>query len=315
MKPLSTLCLLVVLSAPPLMAAQNGPGELATAIDCAGSYLQLDLARRDVAARGRIWDHPSMADLRPSPAGRFDGCLMATMAADRERALLYAVLAQDAFLNPRGSRRYRLVALSLPGLERIVSVDLGAEIEGPVALLPTADGSRLLASYSVVEGAGRRASWRNVIARFELPALTPLEVTEKLRQIAGDDPDPLYVSFQLGSYWDGNGRIVDRTKILDSEGRVLQRIDGYRLLDEGTRIAFRKLEAAGVAGRKYLPLALAQSAASRALFVVGSDRRAKAAGSGLWLYDLAAGLTLARSRRWPRSRPSIRRAAPPRPPT
>jgi hypothetical protein len=295
MKRLTTLSVLVTLSTLPLAAAEGGSGDMATAVDCAGAYLQLDLAGREVAARGQIWEHPSMTDLRPSPTGRFDGCLVAAVAADRDRGRLYAAVARDSYLNSRGGRRYRLVALSLPSLERLASVDLGAELDGPPALLLSVDRHRLLVGYSMGVGSGARAAWRNVIASFALPGLTPLAATEKLRPIAEDDPDPLYVTFQPGSYWDGNGRIVDGTKILDPEGRVLERIIPYRLIDDGTRAAFRHLEAAGAAGRMYLPIAFADTAGERALFVVGSDRgRDRAPGSGLWLYDLESGVTLAR---------------------
>jgi hypothetical protein len=262
-------------------------------VDCAGRTVRVAGGPgedRRILAEGSLWDHPSMTSLRPPAAAGFDGCLVADLASDPERGLLYAAVAREARVDARGRRRHALVALRLPDLARQADADLGTA-EGPVRLLLSPERDQLLASSSRYEGIGGEDAWRNLAQRFSTPALVPEPAHEDLRLATAPGRLPSSSAFSAAAVWASGGRVVDQTLVLDTAGRVLERLDPYALLPGKERRRLRALERAGAPGRRYLPMAFADATAERALFVVGHDP-GPGTGAALFVYDFERGAAL-----------------------
>jgi hypothetical protein len=236
-----------------------------------------------------------MASLRLPAAAGFDGCLVADLAADPERGLLYAVVAREARVDAQGRRRHALVALRLQDLARQADADLGTA-EGGVRLLLSPARDQLLVSSSRWEGIGGEDAWRNQTRRFSVPALEPETAHEDLRLATAPGRLPTSSALSGAAVWASGDRVVDQTLVLDTAGRVLERLDPYALLPGEARRRLRGLERAGAPGRSYLPIAFAGSTAERALFVVGYDPGPDVApppeGAALFVYDFGSGAAL-----------------------
>lgn len=265
------------------------------AVDCSGSYLRIatEGTASRIEARGRIWEGPGGDELRPAATGRFDGCLVADAVGDRAGRFLYVVVARDPFFGPEATRGYRVAVLRLPDLELTSFVDLDGVSDGPVSLLLSPDGSELLVSYvkggSPTSGAPEPRLLRVPVADVESrPTLSPEGGRESVDRVA---ERPL----SAGAFWPEEGRILDGPRVLNDRGEVLRRIDPYSAFGRSALDAFPGLVRKGAAGAPYLPIAFADAAANRLVFVVNPDWRTGGGveRGGLVIYDLPSGRTVA----------------------
>lgn len=280
------------------------PGELrggeartgAVAVDCAGSYLRIDVdgeAPR-IAARGHVWEGPGADALRPAATGRFDGCLVADAVGDPAGRFLYVAVAREPFFGRDGTRGYRVASLRLPDLELVSFVELDGVSDGPVSLLLSPGGGELLVSYS--EGRPTELEGEPGPRFLRLPAPdvgSALVLSTKGQR--GVKASPVENAVSAAARWVGEGRIVDGPRVLDERGEVLRRVDPYVAFGAWATGAFPGLVRKGAGGRPFLPIAFADSAADRMVFVVNPDWKTAndAHEGGLVVLDLVSGKTVA----------------------
>jgi hypothetical protein len=286
---LSAFLLVITLTLPAMAIAAptlREPLREVFLFDCAGRYLRISIDGREVHAQGKLVDHLSAAS-------GFDGCLVSAVQADPLRNLLYAAIAKDPRLDADGRRHYRVVALRLPDLQRLQTHEIDMAVEGDVRLLLSPERDELLVTYSRFETAGGQGLWRNVVEHLSAPDLRDIRLREDLRGESGAGRLPSSTALSPAAAWAGGGRILDRNLVLDDEGRVLQRLDPYELASPKMRRELRPFEREEIRGKRYLPMAVADSVGDRALFVVGHDTRQEAEDgrSALWVHDIGAGLT------------------------
>lgn len=261
--------------------------------DCAGRYLRISADGREVHAQGTLWETALTVDYL-SAIGGFDGCLVSAIQADPVRNILYAAIAKEPRLDADGRRHYRVVALRLPDLQRLGVHEIDMAVEGDVRLLLSPQKDELLVSYSRYETAGGQGLWRNVVEHLSAPDLRDIRLREDLRGEYGAGRLPSSTALSPAAAWAGSGRILDRNLVLDDEGRVLQRLDPYELVRPKMRRELWSFEREVIRGKRYIPMAVADSVGDRALFVVGHDTRQEAGAdrSAFLVHDIGAGLTL-----------------------
>jgi hypothetical protein len=278
----------------------NGSGSMALnagqeviLVDCAGRYIRFDSTTGSILAEGGLWDDSSMSDLRLNANGGFDGCLIADIQSDTRHGVFYAVLTRQPHENSDGQRRYVVVALDLQKLIRLAQFELETPIQGGVRILLSPDGQELIVSYTRYEEAGGQDGWHNLLERFSAPSLTRIKIQEDLRI---DSASQLPSSMPLGNSasWIGGHRILNENLVLDDEGHVLEQLNPYSLLPNETAKQLAYLEKPGAPGRTYLPIAYADAAGGRVLFVAGHDLVPSelGVGSALWIYDVNRGASL-----------------------
>jgi hypothetical protein len=255
-------------------------------IDCAGHFLRLSTADMRILAQGNLWDRPKLAAFSPR-AGSADECAVADVEIDRLHQLAYIALARG--------QQHLIAALHLPDLGLVTLHEIESAAAGPLRLLLSPGGDELLASYSHLEGAAGTADWLNMIERLSAPTLRSNRVSKELRlgaAAAAGRPSSAPLSRFAG--WAGAGRILDQTRILDDSGRILEHLDPYALMTPAMASGLGSLERLSTAGRPYLPIAFADSAARRVLFAIGHDTglATAPANSALWVHDVGSNLSL-----------------------
>jgi len=263
--------------------------------DCSGSYIRIDTEEQQIIYRGKIWDGASGETIRPSEWTRFDGCLVNGVQHNPQAGLIYVVVPKEENVDTQGRSHYRIAALKLPNLELIKKIDLKPALDTIPAVLLTSEGGELLVSYSITEQSQGKDLWHVVMQRYRVPEFEQVGTTEDSRSFSAYEDNPMLgLRFSDHAYFDKAGRIVDRNKVLNKEGKILLRIDGYTLLTAPLKQALRQLERTGVGGKKYLDITFANSAAGRMLFVIGRDSKSDRVvnGSGLLVYDVENGRTL-----------------------
>jgi hypothetical protein len=264
------------------------------AVDCAGSYVRIatggDAPR--VVARGALWDGPGAGVLRPSATGRFDGCLVADAVGDPRGRYVYVAVARDPFVGRDGTRGYRVAALRLPDLALGSFVDLDGVADGPVSLVLAPAGGELLVSYAM--GPASEVSAGPRFLRLPAPDLGSAALLATKRR-ATPEAAPVHNALSTAARWVGEGRIVDGQRVLDDRGEILLTVDPYTAFGAWASGAFPDLVRKGAGGRPYLPIAFADAAAERMVFVVDPDWGASGAPEpgGLVVFDLASGKTVA----------------------
>lgn len=257
-------------------------------LDCAGGYVKIETGAQRVVSQGRIWDASSAESIRPSQWDRLDGCLVNGVQQDHAAGLVYTVLPREGTIDPRGERHYRIAALKLPNFDLVGEIELKPALDAPPRILLNADNSELFVNYSVSEQSKSKDMQRDVLYRYRVPEFNQAEFLEDVYSPMVAEADPsrgLHISDR--SYWADN-QIIDRDKVLAHSGRIVRRIDGYRLLTDSIREKFKSLQRIGAEGKKYLDITFADSAGGRVLFVVGWDMRDNpvVGGSGLLVYDV-----------------------------
>lgn len=263
--------------------------------DCSGSYIRIDTEKQQIISRGKIWDGASGETIRPAEWTRFDGCLVNGVQHDPQAGLIYVVVPKEGTVDTQGKSHYRIAALKLPNLDLIKKIDLKLALDTIPAILLTPEGGELLVSYSIAEQSQGKDLWHDVIQRYRTPEFEQVGTKEDLYSFSAYEDNPMLgLRFSDHAYFDKAGRIVDRNKVLDKDGKIFHMIDGYSLLTSSLKQTFRQLERTGVGGRKYLDITFADSAADRLLFVIGRDSKNNRVvnGSGLLVYDGESGHTL-----------------------
>jgi|GEM_PF-2921736 len=266
------------------IASAAPPSSGVLAVDCSGAYVRLaaDDGGTKIVARGHLWD--KAVDDRPLATSRFDGCLVADAVGDSGGRYLYAAIARQPFQRPDGTRDYRVVALRLPGLEPVASFRLDRVEEGPMSLMLSPGGEELLISFS-------RSTPR--LLRLPTPGLQPPPTL--LAKNGPSETEALSGEvLSSAASWIGPGRLVDGPRILDERGEVLARINPYDAFGKRADGRFLGLMRRGVAGKRYLAIAYAASAADKMLFVVNPDwsHDSEPAGAGVVVYDLESHQTV-----------------------
>ncbi len=260
-------------------------------VDCAGSYVRLDASGERIVTAGKIWDAPTLGELRPAVTSKFDGCLVEDLESAPDRGVAYMVLAKEPFSDRQGRKRFRLAAVTLAELRLVGDFEIPEKLAGAPALLLAPDGETLLVTYDRVRQGGGEP-WDTVIDHYSVPDFRRMTSKSVPRQPEVLDREPLYASISRRAYRDARGNIIEGNAILDGEGRFLHRINPYEAIPAAVKEQLRPLERTGVSGRKFLALALADSAGGRMLFAVNHDLGNVArGGSGLWLYDVGSGLS------------------------
>jgi hypothetical protein len=283
----------VAAEAPDVAPAIRQAAAEAIFVDCAGRYIRVAGGGGRIIAEGTLWDDPSMTALRLDSTGGFDGCLVADVRSDPAHGTLYAVLARESRGDREERRHYALVTLDLQGLVRLRQVELDTAVNGGVHIVLSLNGEELIVSYGRHEEAGGQEGWRNVLERYTVPGLTRVKVREDLRVATALSTLPSSITLSNSASWMGGHRILDQNLVLDEDGHVLQRLNPYDLLPAETASQLAPLKKQGAPGRTYLPIAFADAADGRVLFVVGHDLAAGVpAGSALWVYDVEHGVSL-----------------------
>jgi hypothetical protein len=251
----------------------------------------VDLDKQRLIAEGTLWDHPSMQALRPPTVSSFDGCPVADIKTDTSQNLMYVALAREPRLDVDGKRHYVIASLRLPELSLASEADLEDNLETLPRLLLSEDREQVMVSYSSYEEKGGLPSWRNIINYFTPSRLRRVRREEALRLDVNGTRLPSSMPLSTSATWASGQRILDRTFILDSAGRVLEHIDPYAQLSHEARDRLQAALRIGEEGAPYLAIAYADNAAGRTLFVVGDDLVGGHGTSGLWVHDLSTGMS------------------------
>ena len=265
-------------------ASEAQSARYAYLLGCGGRYLRIDTQQHKVVSRGTIWDAPSTVAIRPDTLVRFDGCLVYGVQKVPQAQLIYAAVPKEGKIGIDGSMHYRIAALRLPNFELVQKNVLPFALEGSPTLLLDSVNKELLASYYFSEPSKGKHIRHDVMVRHGIPNLQRLATIDETYQ--NDEEGRYFLSDT--PHWDTRGRIIDRYRILDENGKFLKRIDGYSLLSPDVKKEFGHLERVGVKGKKYLDVMFINSAANRMLFLVGVDKRNDRlhAGSGFLVYDV-----------------------------
>jgi len=292
----SSLAVMLLCLAIPAMLNADGkrtdrPVSEALLVDCAGRYLRVDLDGQRVIAEGTVWDKSSLRTVRSYTASTFDGCEVTDAKADMSRKTLYLSLAKEPRLDANGKRHYLIAALRLPDLALMSQVELEDALETMPRLLLSEDHEKVMVSYSTHEEVDGSPIWRNTIDYLAAASLKRMHREENLSRGFTDSNLPSSMPLSASATLASGQRVLDRTFVLDLGGRVLEHIDPYRLLSPAIRERLRPAERKGATGAPYLPIAYADNAAGRTLFVVGDDLDSGRGAGGLWVHDLVGGMS------------------------
>ena len=266
---------------------QTGTPAFAYVLDCDGTYLRLDVSTAQILSQGFIGENPSGSNLQSVGwVTRLDGCFVGTKGQhDPQLGLVYFVFSEGG-----GSpRKYSVAALRLPNFEVVAKLDLPLALDWGVRIHLTPDSSEMLVSSSFMEPSptGGDPLKRVVLARYSVPDFTLLRtVLDKTYTLDAPYFEGTFV--RANRFWDSQGRIIDGDKILDENGKLLERIRVHDFLPAPLRRALKHLERVGAKGKGYLSTRFIDSAAGRMLFLIRDDRRkdTERPGSGLVVYDV-----------------------------
>jgi hypothetical protein len=264
-------------------------------ISCSGSYIKIDTEKQEIISQGKLWNAPSARVIQPSQLGRLDGCLINAVRHDPRTGLIYIVVPKEGNLDAEGRRHYRIASLKLPNFSLIGYLDLNTTLDAPPQILLNPQGSGLLVNYSEIQRIQNKEMRHDHVQHYRVPEFEQKRNIEDIYPLAAWETDPtrgLHIS--NSAYWGKAERIIDQDRLLDVNGRMFRRIDGYQLLTQSMREKFQILERIGVGAKKYLDITFADSAGGRVLFVIGEDRinAPMPIGSGLLIYDIENQRTL-----------------------
>lgn len=258
--------------------ATNSSDRFAYMFDCAGQYIRIDLNT------GQHTEPRNVPGIVPGivlvPGGRgFDGCLIDAIAFDPESSIVYAMMQKERFDDSDGNNQDKVVALQLPNLRALSSIDIPLRSSGGMLRYDSV-AQKLAVSYDVETS----ANYMQFVISTQRPDHLEFERRSGSsgaagREVAGPIPSD-------DAYTDSSGKIVDGSQVIAVNG-AWKTINGYDLLTDSLREQFKSLERTGVTGKQLLEIVFADSAAGRMVFIVGSDEDYEQSPSrgGLVVYD------------------------------
>ena len=250
---------------------------IAYVFDCSGKFFRIDVRAGTQTQAGNV---PGAQ----VGAGGYDGCLVEELALDPQRPAIYAVMSKQRRFGPLGLRQNKVVSLQLPDLSVLSSADLPVPSDNVPNFRYDAASHELSVSYPaspdspVTSGDG---------LEYVLSTEDLKELDFKAR-FGAATPERVIWGPVLTSqaYFHSSGRIVDRDRIVDTNGSYFT-VNPASLLTEPIRRRFQSLQRTGAKNNKYIDILFADSAAGRMLFLASWDINGNPspAGGGLLVYD------------------------------
>jgi acyl-CoA synthetase (AMP-forming)/AMP-acid ligase II len=244
-------------------SAPNAP--TLTIFNCDGSYLKVNAASGGSLASGMYGDFKERQS-------HLDGCLISDII-DQIPGALYAVISKSPRADKEGNQRFSVVSLDSKTLKVIHRYDLPEKYGQQPSLLFDAARQNLIVTLG-------DSSWQR-LSIAPNGELVPLEAAQTLPEAFPVSPFP---------YVDEEGNIIDGARVLNSQGRMIQEIQGDSLFDSALQEKFASLTQIKGSSEHYYDAILAASAADRMVFTVGWDRQdTRIPSAGILVYDLHAG--------------------------
>jgi hypothetical protein len=246
-------------------AASNTAQSL-TVFNCDGRYVELNTVSGAKLASGLYGGFVESQS-------RIDGCSIADVL-DENQNVLYALLPESPRMDENGEQRFQVAALDAKTLKLLHQYELPqSQAQRPMLFFDPARQDLLVAmnDYGI---------WQRLAIQSN-GALAPSGPAITIKEPFPSSPAP---------YIDGQGNMIDGLHILDSQGRLVRKIQPDSILDTALQEKFASLTQIKGSPQHYYGTIPGTFAGDRIAFTVGWDREdTRVPSAGVVVYDLRAG--------------------------